>query len=176
MKFITLGQAAQYALAQQQLEEHRRRHFANNHFRKKLYLAGSLRNDTMPEVRDGITENCNVDMFMDWYAAGPQADDYWKTYWQEQAVSYKEALTKPNSMNVFNFDKKHMDQSDIMVLVAPAGKSAHLELGYFVGQGKTAIYYFPSDEDVRWDVMLNFATEVVVGEQELYTAIKKYGG
>lgn len=139
-----------------------------------IYLAGSLRNPDMPDLRNAIAEATQQPVFMDWYAAGPNADDYWKDYWTDQGVSYKAALKKPNSLNTFNFDKKHIDKSSVMVLAAPAGKSGHLELGYFLGQGKPGLYYFPKDEDIRWDVMLNFATEVCVGDNELFAALRRY--
>ena len=139
-----------------------------------VYLAGSLRNPAIPELHQSIEQAVNCSVFTDWYAAGPEADDYWKRYWQEQGVSYKDALKRPNSQNTFLFDKKHIDASRVMVLCAPAGKSGHLELGYFLGMGGVGLYYFPEEADVRWDVMLNFTTAVCVGENELYDALRRY--
>ena len=46
---------------------------------------------------------------------------------------------------------------DIAVLVLPAGKSGHLELGYMIGSGKRGYILFDDDvEDCRWDVMYQF--------------------
>ena len=137
----------------------------------KIYLAGSLRNPEMMEHLHTLQAQ-DYNVFMDWYAAGPKADDHWREYWQEQDVSYVEALKMPNSINTFNFDKKHIDASDVFIMAAPAGKSAHMELGYAVGKGKVGIYFFPEppSED-RWDVMVQFATHVCVGYAELFAAL-----
>lgn len=141
----------------------------------EVYLAGSLRNEGMLDHFDFITE-LGYDTFMDWYAVGPKADDYWKEYWQRQGVSYKDALSKPNSQNIFEFDKKHIDAAKVLVLAQPAGKSGHLELGYHIGRGKPGIYFFPEETDIRWDVMTSFATEVCVGYNELQVALAKHLG
>ena len=141
----------------------------------KVYLAGSLRNENMLHYRETLQEAFpDHEIFMDWYAAGPLADDHWKSYWTGQGVDYKEALSKPNSQNTFQFDKKHIDSSDILILAAPAGKSGHMELGYALGSGKIGLYFFPEEEDVRWDVMLNFSTAVCVGMEDLMQQIHYY--
>ncbi len=49
------------------------------------------------------------------------------------------------------------------VLVLPAGKSGHLELGYLIGQGKPAYIWMPEEPD-RWDVMYRFADAVFIGD------------
>lgn len=125
-----------------------------------IYIAGSLRNPKMPEFRDWLQSQLPEQrVFMDWYAAGPNADDHWKTYYQELGMTYEQALTAPASVNVYNFDKKHIDMSDFMVLVLPAGKSGHMELGYQIGRGKHGIILLEDGVD-RWDVMYQFASLV----------------
>jgi hypothetical protein len=49
--------------------------------------------------------------------------------------------------------------ADAAVLLAPAGRSAHLELGWMLGQGKRG-YVLLDGEPERYDVMLRFATGV----------------
>ena len=51
-------------------------------------------------------------------------------------------------------------------MVLPCGKSAHLELGYAVGKGKRTVIFMP-EEPERWDVMYNFADQIVYGDKEL---------
>lgn len=130
---------------------------------KRVYIAGSLRNNGIIEIaqklQTALNVTNNVEVFCSWFAAGPEADDYWKRYEQAMGKSYKEALKCYAAQNVFNFDKKHIDASDAFVLVLPAGKSGHLELGYFLGQGKPGFILLPHNND-RWDVMYNFATGV----------------
>jgi nucleoside 2-deoxyribosyltransferase len=66
-------------------------------------------------------------------------------------------LYDERSKKAFAEDKKWIDWSDCVLLVLPAGKSAHLEAGYAVGKGKHLIIYqqiFPKGE---FDVMYGFA-------------------
>lgn len=100
-------------------------------------------------------------MFDDWYAAGPEADDYWKAYEKEKGHSYVEALSGYSASHVFGFDKHHLDTASAAILVLPAGRSGHLELGYMAGRGAyTAILLTPEYEDERFDVMYKFANRV----------------
>ena len=50
--------------------------------------------------------------------------------------------------------------SAVAVLVLPAGRSAHLELGWMLGRGKPG-YILLDGKDDRYDVMYQFATGVV---------------
>jgi nucleoside 2-deoxyribosyltransferase len=125
-----------------------------------IYLIGSLRNPKVPEVAAKLRA-AGHDVFDDWFAAGPEADDYWKKYEQERGHNYKQALAGFAANHVYNFDKHHIDRCEIAVLMLPAGKSGHLELGYAIGSGKKGYILF--DEEMpadRWDVMYKFATAV----------------
>lgn len=54
--------------------------------------------------------------------------------------TYRERLGHPRAVEGFGQDFKAMEWADTFVLVLPCGRSAHLELGGAVGQGKrTAI-------------------------------------
>ena len=112
-----------------------------------------------------------MEVFDDWYAAGPEADDYWKIYETTRGRSYLDALDGYAAQHVFNFDRHHLDTSDAAVLVLPAGKSGHLEAGYMVGKGKPTFILIDA-EDVRWDVMYGFATKVVDNEKDLINGLK----
>lgn len=107
-----------------------------------------------------------LEVFDDWYAAGPEADDYWKKYEQERGRSYQEALEGYAANHVFSFDKFHLDRLDAALLVLPAGKSGHLELGYVAGSSKPT-YILLDEQDIRWDVMYLFATKVFRNEGEM---------
>ncbi len=100
-------------------------------------------------------------IFDDWYAAGPEADDYWKAYEKARGHGYVEALAGYSAEHVFAFDKHHLDTASAGILVLPAGRSGHLELGYLAGRGVyTAILLTPEYEDERFDVMYKFADKV----------------
>lgn len=124
----------------------------------RIYLIGSLRNPAVPELAATLRE-AGHEVFDDWYAAGPEADDFWKKYEQERGHSYLEALDGHAAEHVFEYDKSHLDRCDACVMVLPTGKSGHLEFGYMIGKGKKGFILLDA-EDVRWDVMYKFATKV----------------
>lgn len=137
-----------------------------------IYLIGSLRNREVIKLGNELRKR-GFDPFDSWIAAGPEADDYWMDYANQRGLSYKEALNDYSARNVFEFDRSHLDRCDCAVLVLPAGKSAHIEMGYMVGSGKFVFVYFPSVPD-RYDVMYNFATEVCFSMEELLDSIRTY--
>jgi nucleoside 2-deoxyribosyltransferase len=138
---------------------------------KSLYLIGSLRNPKIPQLANNI-EALGIEAFADWHAAGPTADDEWQRYEKERGRSYAKALKGHAARNVFKFDECHLARCDAAVLVMPGGKSAHLEIGYILGQGKPGYVLFDQEPE-RWDVMYQFATEVFFSEQELLAHLKQ---
>ena len=134
-----------------------------------IYLIGSLRNKYVPFLGNKI-RGLGFDVYDSWSAAGPEADDCWQEYAKIRGLTYKEALNDWSAKQVFEMDKRHLDRCDAAILVYPAGKSGHLELGYMAGSGKLT-FVLVDQEPERYDVMLNFATEVCLNEQELFDAI-----
>ena len=137
----------------------------------KIYLIGSLRNDKIPTIGHNL-RGLGYDVFDDWYAAGPEADDYWKKYEADRGRDYAAALQGFAAEHVFAFDQYHLDSSDLGVLILPAGRSGHLELGYLIGKGKPG--FILHDNPERWDVMYRFATNVFFSEEEMYDTLGKY--
>ena len=135
-----------------------------------IYLIGSLRNPEIPTITNKLTE-AGFETFSAWFAAGPEADDKWRDYEKAIGRTYLEALEAPAATNVFEFDRRWISRADTVVLVAPAGKSGHLELGWALGQGKRGYYLL--DNPDRWDVMLKFCTKVIVGVDNLIEELKK---
>jgi hypothetical protein len=134
---------------------------------KQIYLIGSLRNPAIPELANRLRA-AGYSVFDDWHYVGPNADDEWKAHEQNRGRTFKEAIAGAAAENTFAFDHRHINASSIGVLVHPAGKSAHLELGYMAGKGKLTVIYFPEEPDKeRWDVMVKFAHYVAVGEDDL---------
>ena len=135
---------------------------------KVLYLVGSLRNERIPELAASIRRRLpDVEVFDDWYAAGPEADDHWKSYEQNKGITYEDALSGWAARHVFEFDKFHLDRASHVLLVLPAGKSGHMEVMYaeYGAKAKTAILLDP--EDVRWDVMYQFIPTIIRTEEEI---------
>jgi hypothetical protein len=133
-----------------------------------IYLIGSLRNPQIVEIANQI-RSAGFEVFDDWYAAGPEADDMWKEYEQSRGHSYLQALNGYAARNVFAFDLRHLERADTVVLALPAGKSGHLELGWSLGKGKRG--YILLDNPDRWDVMYQFADGVFTSVEDLTHAL-----
>ena len=121
--------------------------------KKKIYIIGALKNNNIPKI--AATLRPKYDVFDQWITPGPDADQFLFEYAKQRGWNYKEALTCYAARNNFEFDKRHIDSSDIVIMVMPAGKSAHLELGYSIGQGKEAHILFDAEPE-RFDLMYNF--------------------
>jgi hypothetical protein len=98
----------------------------------KLYIVGSMRKPIVMHVANQLRD-AGFDAFEDWISPGPEADDYWQTYERNRGRSYKEASQGEHAKHVFAFDYKHLMEADAVVVVYPAGKSAHAEMGWFGG-------------------------------------------
>lgn len=136
-----------------------------------IYLIGSLRNPEIPNIANALRKEGH-DVFDDWFAAGPEADDKWRDYEKGRGRSYLESLrVSLAAKHVFEFDFIHLDKADTVVLALPAGKSGHLELGWALGKGKRG--YILLDNPDRWDVMYQFATGVFDNLDSLVAELKK---
>lgn len=132
---------------------------------RSLYLIGSLRNPQIPTIGNKL-RGIGYDVFDDWFAAGERADDCWQAYENQRGRTLTEALQGYAARHVFAFDKYHLDRCSLGVLVLPAGKSGHLELGYLIGRSKPAYILCP-EEPERYDVMYQFATKVFTSVEEM---------
>lgn len=143
----------------------------NMPFPMQTYLIGSLRNPRVAELGNKMRQR-GINVFDDWFAAGPEADDKWQEYEQARGRKMHEALKGAHAQDVFDFDRRNLDRSDSAVLVLPAGKSGHLELGYMAGKGKRT-YILLNGEPDRFDVMYNFATGIFTDEDILIEELLK---
>ena len=138
----------------------------------KIYLIGSLRNPNVPSVAEKLRA-AGHEVFDDWFAAGPEADDWWQKYEMAKGHNYKEALQGFAANHVYHYDRSHLDRNDMAILILPAGKSGHLELGYMIGQGKPGYILFDEQMPDRWDVMYLFASGVFFKLEDLLKEIPK---
>lgn len=136
-----------------------------------VYLIGSLRNEQVPIIGDELRK-AGLEVFDEWYSAGPEADDHFKKYHKERGTAYDKALKGYAAKHIFDFDKRHLDRCDASILVLPAGRSGHLELGYTIGCGKPAYVLMDTDAD-RWDLMYQFATGMYFTVEDLIQGIIK---
>lgn len=137
---------------------------------KSIYLIGSLKNKEIPNVAK-VLRDLGYDVFDDWLSAGPDADDYLRDYYRERGFNYRQIMNSPSAQLAFQYDKYHLDRCDAAILVMPAGKSGHLELGTVIGAGKPGYILFDSEPD-RVDIMHAFATGIFLNTDEMKEAFK----
>jgi hypothetical protein len=139
---------------------------------KSMYVIGSLRNTAIPTFANEI-QALGIEAFADWFACGPDADDFWRDYSKIRGLNYGQALESYSAKHIFEFDKLHLDRCDAAVMLMPAGKSGHLELGYTIGRGKPGFIVF-DEEPERYDVMVQFATKIFFSREEFFEYLKNY--
>jgi hypothetical protein len=137
-----------------------------------VYLIGSLRNPMIPSIANAI-DAAGFECFADWFAAGETADDSWRDYEKVRGRTYAQALDGYAARHTFEFDLHHLNRAQMGLLIYPAGKSAHLELGYLIGRGKPG--YVLIDNPERWDVMMCFATGVYTKLRDVLLEMRKWG-
>ena len=136
----------------------------------KIYVIGSMRNKQIPVVANRLRAE-GFDAFDEWFAPGEQADEKWKEYEQLRGREFIEALQGYHAKHVFEFDKFHLDTCDVAVLVLPAGRSGHIELGYVRGCKKPC-YILLEEQTDRFDVMYGFATKVFATTEDLIAELR----
>lgn len=137
-----------------------------------IYLVGSLKNPEIPKIANRLREATSLEVFDNWYSPGPEADDFTRDYCRGKGLTYPEAMKDHAVQHVFEFDKKHIDRAETVIMVMPAGKSGHLELGYALGRGKKGYILF-NEEPERFDVMHNFATGIFMNIDDLVAELIK---
>lgn len=137
-----------------------------------LYIIGSLKNPRVQVVANAL-RCAGIDAWDDWASVGPDCDDEWQRYERARGRSYEAALAGAHAQNVFRFDLEHLTRASAVLLVLPAGKSAHLELGWCIGRGTPAYILLEEDYTGRLDVMYAFANGVFHGVDTLVARLTK---
>jgi len=124
-----------------------------------VYLIGSLRNPEVPRVAERL-RRAGFSVFEEWHSAGPDADRHFLAYAKARGWDYATALKSDAARNIFEFDKRHIAEASIGVLLMPAGRSGHLELGVMHGWGKATYVLFDEYPTDRIDQMYAFSDGV----------------
>jgi hypothetical protein len=113
-----------------------------------IYVASSWRNPTQPAVVDALREAGHEVYDFRNPESGNSGFHWSNVYgrkgdaatWSEGVPAYEmvAGLGHASAVMGFDFDMRAMEKCDTCVLVLPCGRSAHLELGWFVGQGRRA--------------------------------------
>lgn len=121
----------------------------------KIYVASSWRNAFQPEVVTMLREaghevydfknpEHNGGVGFGWGAL----DEDWENWSTEKFI---DMLQHPVAQAGFKSDFEAMDWADACVLAMPCGRSAHLEAGWMVGQGKpTAVYLTQAEPELMY--------------------------
>jgi hypothetical protein len=117
--------------------------------RPYVYVASSWRNPVQPAIVAAIRE-VGFDVY-DFRNPPNGAGFGWEEIhpdWQQwTAAEYQAALEHPRAVEGFASDFDAMQAADIVVLVLPCGRSAHLELGWAVGAGKRTAILLNGDHE-----------------------------
>jgi len=135
----------------------------------RIYTASSWRNPAQPEVvRQLLAAGHEVYDFRHPSNGVPgfawsEIDPDWKAW---SAERYRHLLTtSPIAARGFVSDLRGMQWADTCVLILPCGRSAHLEAGWFCGQGKRCIILTRDGEEP--ELMALLATDICVSIGEV---------
>lgn len=141
---------------------------------KRIYVASSWRNPYQPDLVAHLRlVGHQVYDFRNPFNGVPgfawsEIDPQWQGWSAEQ---YRRLLTtSPIAARGFVNDKRAMEWADTCVLVPPSGRSAHLEAGWFCGQGKRCIILTRDGEEP--ELMALLATDICISVAEVLEALK----
>jgi hypothetical protein len=135
-----------------------------------VYVIGALKNPEIPKVAKLFREE-GFEVYDEWFCPGPDADTYWQAYCRNRGLSYSEALDGWHAKQVFEIDKFHLDRCSAAVLVLPAGKSGHMEIGYACGTGKRTFILLDKEPD-RYDLMYRFVEKATSDVTEIIERLR----
>ena len=139
----------------------------------RVYVASSWRNPHQPAVVDVLRERghevydfrnpFNGVKGFAWREIDPECQSW-------SAARYRELLTpQPIGAGGFLSDLRGMQWADTCVLVLPCGRSAHLEAGWFCGQGKRCIILTRDGEEP--ELMALLASDICASVNEGLNAL-----
>lgn len=141
----------------------------------RIYVASSWRNQRQPEVVDVLREagHSVYDFRNPPHGQGGFAwsdiDSQWRGWTADQYRS--KLLNHPVAAHGFLTDMRGMTWADTCVLVLPCGRSAHLEAGWFCGQGKRCIILTRDGEEP--ELMALLATDICTSISEVLDALEQ---
>jgi len=141
----------------------------------KIYVASSWRNEKQPAVVKVLRE-AGHEVYD--FRAPPgkntsfhwsQVDEDWKDWTPEEFREH--VRLNPLAEAGFAGDIKAMRDADACVLVLPCGRSAHLEAGWFAGQGKLLITLLHDGEP---ELMYRLADHLCIGIDEVVSMLHEH--
>jgi hypothetical protein len=140
----------------------------------RIYLASSWRNVEQPSAVERLRA-CGHDVYDFRKPPGGIPDGFrWSELdpdWENwNAVTYRAGLQQPLAQKGFYSDFDGMRWADVGVLLLPAGRSAHLELGWMAGAGKRTIIWTRDGEEP--ELMALLADQICTSFEEVAAALE----
>lgn len=140
----------------------------------RIYTASSWRNPHQPEIVERLRNGGHeVYDFRHPFNGVPgfawsSIDPDWKGW---SAARYRELLTtSPIAAGGFVSDLRAMQWADTCLLILPCGRSAHLEAGWFCGQGKRCVILTRDGEEP--ELMALLATDICISLDEVLATLE----
>ena len=132
----------------------------------KIYVASSWRNTYQPDVVAKLRGlGHQVYDFREHGFSWEDVSPHWENW---TAEDYRNAINLHEiPEDAFQRDFEAMGWANATVLVLPCGRSAHLEVGWAIGQGKLAAVYVPDEEKSEALDLMHFLGDIVIGWDEL---------
>lgn len=143
----------------------------------RVYLASSWRNPLQPGIVH-ILRRCGIGVYdfrnphhperggggFGWKEIDPE----WLGWTVEK---YVKALSHPRAEEGFRLDFEAMQACDACVLLLPSGRSAHLEAGWFIGQGRPT--YILTQDGEEPELMYKLAHGI---HADVFEIVERLGG
>ncbi|KKM80893.1 hypothetical protein LCGC14_1335330 [marine sediment metagenome] len=141
----------------------------------KIYVASSWRNQDQPGVIGFLKEHGHEvydfrnpskgDKGFHW----SEIDENWKKWSQDK---YRTSLSHTIAEQGFKKDFDAMVWANVFVLVMPCGRSAHLEAGWAIGQGKPTAILLSDKSRAEPELMYKMADTLCLSLSELIVWLK----
>ncbi len=134
----------------------------------KIYVASSWKNLIQPGIVHAL-KRCGHEVYNFRHPAPGDNGFSWKQLGSEPPPwtpeHFRAVLGSTIANTAYAKDKRALDWCDACVLVLPAGRSAHWELGYAMGQGKRGMVVMlePSEPELMY-----LEARIIVNMDELF--------
>ena len=113
----------------------------------RIYVASSWRNRYQP----GLVAKLKEEGHLVYDFRNPRAGFAWKQISEEweswSTEEFRDALRHPYAEAGFAADFDALCTAEVLVLLLPCGRSAHVEAGYFRGLGGPVIVHIPEHQE-----------------------------
>jgi nucleoside 2-deoxyribosyltransferase len=145
----------------------------------KVYLASSWRNKHYERVLEGL-RHAGFEVY-DFKNPAPgdrgfqwtEIDPAWGLWTPNAFIS---ALDHDLAVKGFSSNMRGLRAADVVILLMPSGRSAHLEAGWAAGAGKPLVVLLPLGEPFEPELMYKMAARVVTTVGECLGVLREIGG